>query len=84
MAPQTSTASTVASTVAIIIQGVEVVIPGFIQLWAAIQGLRSQNPDMTPEGAKTLMASITAAIKSLDDDTLAKLDLIPPAPVKGA
>ena len=83
MAPQTSAASTVASTVAIIIQGVEVVIPGFISLWGAIQGLRAQNPDMTPEGAKTLMASITAAIKSLDEDTLAKLDLIPAAP-KGA
>ena len=83
MAPQTSVAST-ATTVAIIIQGVEMVIPGFIELWQAIQGLRSKNPDMTPEGAKTLMASITAAIKSLDDDTLAKLELIPPDPVKGA
>ena len=82
MAPQASVAST-ATTVAIIVQGVEMVIPGFIELWQAIQGLRAKNPDMTPEGAKVLMASITAAIKSLDDDTLAKLDLIPAAP-KGA
>ena len=72
------------STAAIIIQGVEAVIPGFIALWDAIQSLRAKNPNMTAAQATELMGTITAAIATLGADELAVLATIPPAPVKGA
>jgi hypothetical protein len=72
------------STAAIIIQGVEAVIPGFIALWDAIQGLRAKNPNMTPAQATELMGTITAAIATLGTDELAVLATIPSAPVKVA
>jgi len=72
------------STAAIIIQGVEVVIPGFVALWNAIQSLRAKNPNMTAEQATELMATITSAIATVGADEMATLALIPPAPVKGA
>jgi hypothetical protein len=72
------------STAAIIIQGVEAVIPGFIALWDAIQSLRAKNPNMTPAQATALMGTITAAIATLGTDELAVLETIPPVPVKGA